>query len=146
MELNKLPKLSLLLLRLTIGWMFFYAGITKVLNDSWTASGYLAGAKNFTGFYQWLASPAILPITNFLNEWGLTLLGVALILGVFVRISSLLGAGMMLLYYLVILEFPYPNAHAYIVDEHIIYIAILLFFAATQAGRFYGFDRWRRWN
>ncbi|MEK7586546.1 MAG: DoxX family protein [Patescibacteria group bacterium] len=144
MELNKIPKLSLLLLRLTVGWMFFYAGITKVLNDGWSAGGYLAGAKNFTGFYQWLASPAILPITNFLNEWGLTLLGVALILGVFVRICSLLGALMMLLYYLVILEFPYPNAHAYIVDEHIIYIAILLFFATTQAGRFYGFDRWRR--
>ena len=144
MELNKLPKLSLLLLRVALGWLFFYAGITKVLNPEWSAAGYLAGAKNFTGFYQWLASPAILPITNFLNEWGLTLLGVALILGVFVRISSLLGALMMLLYYLVILEFPHPNAHAYIVDEHIIYIAILLFFAATQAGRFYGFDRWRR--
>lgn len=134
----------LLLLRVALGWLFFYAGITKVLNSEWSAAGYLAGAKNFIGFYAWLASESILPITNFLNEWGLTLIGVALILGAFVRLSSLLGATMMVLYYLVILEYPYPNTHAYIVDEHIIYALVLLFFAATQAGRIWGIDSLRR--
>ncbi len=146
MELYKTPKLILLLLRVAMGWLFFYAGITKVLDSEWSAAGYLAGAKNFTGFYSWLASESILPITNFLNEWGLTLLGLALILGAFVRLSSLLGAGMMILYYLVILDYPHPNAHAYIVDEHIIYALVLLFFAATQAGRFWGIDRMWRWD
>lgn len=130
------------MLRLSIGWLMFYAGITKVLNPDWSAAGYLMNAKTFTGFYAWLAQPAMLPITNFMNEWGLTLLGISLILGIGVRLGSVLGALLMLLYYFPILDFPYPNPHSYIVDEHIVYAAVLLFFAAVRAGRSYGLDVW----
>ncbi len=134
--------LSLFLLRVTMGWMFFYAGITKVLNPEWSAAGYLKGAKTFSWFFQSLLNPSVLPVVNFINEWGLTLLGVSLILGVGVRLSSLLGAVLMLLYYLPILNFPYPNAHSYIVDEHIIYISVLLYLAAIRAGRVWGLEAW----
>lgn len=134
--------LSLFLLRVTMGWMFFYAGITKVLNPEWSAAGYLKGAKTFSWFFQSLLNPSVLPVVNFINEWGLTLLGVSLILGVGVRLSSLLGAVLMLLYYLPILNFPYPNAHSYIVDEHIIYIFVLLYLAAIRAGRVWGLEAW----
>lgn len=140
--MTQFQKITLFLLRVTLGWMYFYAGITKVLNPNWSAAGYLKGAKSFTGFYQWLLEPGILPIVNFLNEWGLTLLGVSLILGIFVRLSSILGAVLMLLYYLAILQFPYPNTHAYIVDEHIIYITALLFLAAIRAGHVWGLEKW----
>ena len=129
-------------MRITLGWMFFYAGITKVLNPEWTAAGYLAGAKTFTGFYQWLAGPGVLPITNFMNEWGLTLIGVSLILGVAVRLSSYAGALMMLLYYFPIPQFPYPNPHSYIVDEHIIYAAALILLGGVGAGRVWGLENW----
>jgi len=132
-------KFFLFLLRIVAGWMFFYAGITKVLNPQWSAEGYLKGAKAFTWFFQMLLDPSILPIINFMNKWGLTFLGISLILGLFVRFSSLLGVLLMALYYIA-LGFPYPNPHSYIVDEHIIYISILLFFAAVKAGRFFGLD------
>lgn len=135
-------KLSLFLLRLATGWFMFYAGITKVLNPNWSAADYLGSAKNFTVFYQWLLRPDILPIINFINEWGLTLLGVSLILGVFVRLSSVLGAILMFLYYLVILEFPLIPPNSYIVDNHIIFIFVLLFFAASKAGRIWGLENW----
>lgn len=128
-------------MRLTVGWMMFYAGITKVINPEWSAAGYLKGAKAFTGFYAWLTTPGVLPVINFVNEWGLTLLGVSLILGIGVRFSSFLGALLMMLYYLP-LGFPYPNAHAFIVDEHIIYASVLLYFAAVRAGRVYGLENW----
>ncbi|MBI2123840.1 MAG: DoxX family membrane protein [Candidatus Wildermuthbacteria bacterium] len=140
--MEKLQKLSLFLLRVSLGWMFLYAGITKILDPAWSAAGYLKGAKTFAGLYQWLASPGIIPVVNFVNEWGLLLLGVSLILGVFVRLSGVLGAALMFMYYLPILQFPYPNAHAYIVDEHIIYAAALLFLAAIKAGRVWGLERW----
>ena len=39
-------KISLFFLRVFLGGLFFYAGITKVLDPSWTAAGYLKGAKN----------------------------------------------------------------------------------------------------
>src|SRR3989344_2437550 len=140
--MSKYERLSLVLLRLSLGWLMFYAGITKVLNPEWSAAGYLNGAKTFAGLYRWLAGPGMLPVTNFINEWGLTLLGVSLMLGAFVRLSSLLGALLMLLYYLPILAFPYPNPHAYIVDEHVIYFFVLVFFAAIRAGRVWGLDQW----
>lgn len=129
-------------MRVSIGWMFFYAGITKVIDPTWSAAGYLKGAKTFTGFYQWLTTPDLLPLTNFINEWALTLLGVALLLGVFVRLGGVLGSVLMFLYYLPILQFPYPNAHAFIVDEHIIYIAALLVLASFRAGRAWGLETW----
>ena len=131
----------LFLLRISIGWLFFYAGITKVLDPQWSAGGYLQTAKTFSGFYQWLATPGILPITNFLNEWGLTLLGAALLLGVFVRWAGILGALMMALYYLPILEFPKVGSHSYIVDEHVIYALVLLFLAASGAGKIIGLGK-----
>src|SRR3990172_6957948 len=135
-------KFFLFLLGVSLGWMFFYAGITKVMNPEWSAAGYMKGAKTFAGFYQFLTQPGMLPVINFINEWGLLLLGVSLIFGVFVRLSSILGAVLMLLYYFPILDFPYPNAPSFIVDEHIIYVAVLLVLAALRAGRVWGLENW----
>jgi len=140
--MNYSQKLSLFFLRLAMGWMMFYAGITKVLNPAWSAAGYLKGAKTFVGFYQWLLDPAILPWLNLVNEWGLTLLGVSLIFGVFVRLSSVLGAVLMLLYYFVILDFPYLNPNSFLVDQHIIFTLVLLLFANLRAGRVWGLENW----
>ena len=140
--MGQFSKISLFLLRITLGWMFLYAGITKILDPGWSAGGYLKGAKTFSEFYQWLSQPGIVPLVNFINEWGLTLLGISLILGVFVRLSSILGAVMMLLYYFPILTFPFVGEHSFIVDEHIIYASALLFLAALGAGRVWGLERW----
>ncbi len=117
-----------------------YAGITKIIDPKFSAAGYIVNAKTFTGFYQWLAGPNLLPIVNFLNEWGLTLLGISLILGIGVRLSSTLGAILMLLYYFPILDFPHPNPYSFIVDEHIVYAASLLVLASVRAGRTWGLD------
>ena len=140
--MTQFQKISLFFLRVSLGWMFLYAGVTKILDPAWSAAGYLKGAKTFAGLYQWLAQPEIIPFVNFINEWGLTLLGASLILGVFVRLSAVLGAVLMAMYYFPILQFPYPNAHAYIIDEHVIYAAALLFLAAIRAGRVWGLERW----
>ncbi|OGI68962.1 hypothetical protein A3A09_01935 [Candidatus Nomurabacteria bacterium RIFCSPLOWO2_01_FULL_42_20] len=139
--MTKFEKISLFLLRVGLGWFFFYAGITKVLDPSWSAAGYLQNAKTFSGFFAWFASPGILPVTNFLNEWGLTILGASLILGIFVRFSSGLGIILMLLYYFSGAEFPFVE-HGFLVDDHIIYALILLYFAAIRAGRVYGLENW----
>ncbi len=141
-HMNQTQKTTLLLLRVSIGWLFFYAGITKVLNPNWSAAGYLNNAKTFTDFYHWLASPSVIHYTNFFNEWGLTLIGAALILGIFVRLSSTLGALMMALYYFPVLVFPKVGANAYIVDDHIIYALVLLFLGAVRAGRYFGLENW----
>ena len=140
--MEQFQKVSLFALRVTLGWFMFYAGITKVLDPAWSAGGYLASAKTFPALYQWFASPGILPVVNFINEWGLTLLGVSLILGIGVRLSSLAGVVLMALYYLAILEFPNVPPHAYLVDDHIIFITALLVLAAFRAGRVWGLEKW----
>lgn len=135
-------KITLFLLRVSIGWLFFYAGITKVLDPQWSAAGYLKMAKTFPGFYQSLTDAAILPLINSINEWGLTILGISLILGIGVRLFSFLGAILMLLYYFPVLDFPKAGDHSYLVDEHIIYALVLFYFAAYKAGRVYGLEEW----
>lgn len=140
--MTQFQKISLLALRLSLGWMFFYVVITKILNPVWTSVGYLKSAKTFVGFYNALLLPSVLPIVDFINEWGLLFLGISLMLGVFVRLSSILGAALMILYYFPILDFLYPNFYSFIIDEHIVYALALLILVAWRAGRIYGLENW----
>ena len=144
--MTKMQRISLFVLRVCLGWIFFWAGITKILKPAWSAAGYLQNAKTFPELFQWFASPAILPFTNFMNEWGLTLLGASLILGICVRWSAPLGILLMALYYFPILQFPYPNVNSFIVDEHIIYMLVLFVLFAFKAGNYWGLERYIRKN
>lgn len=135
-------KIYIFLLRISLGILFFYAGITKVINPAWSSAGYLKGAKTFSDFYTLLTDPNILPVINFVNEWGLTLLGMSLLLGIFVRFSSYLGALLMLLYYIPTLKFPYAGTNSFLVDQHVIYIFSLLLLGSLKAGRYWGLEKW----
>jgi len=141
-NMNMFQKVSLVGLRVALGWLMFYAGITKVLNPEWSAAGFLGNAKTFSGFYAWFAQPEILPVTNFLNEWGLTIIGAMLILGLGVRLASMIGVAFMALYYFPALQFPLVPPHSYIVDEHVVYALAFMVLAAFQAGRVWGLERW----
>lgn len=137
-----IQRFSFFFLRIAMGWMFFYAGITKVFNPTWSAAGYLVKAKTFPSMYAWFASPDILPLTNAMNEWGLTLLGVSLLLGLFVRFGSWLGIALMALYYFPVLEFPKILPASFLIDQHVIYAGVLWMFATHQVGRIMGLDTW----
>lgn len=136
-------KIIIFLTRVAFGWMFFYAGITKVLNPAWSAGGYLKNAKTFSGIYGWLGSAGNIGWVNFINEWGLTLAGAMLILGVGFRYAVYFLMGLMFLYYLPILHFPYVGEHSFLVDEHILYILSLGLLLYVKAGEVWGFTRQR---
>ena len=142
--MSKLQKITLFLLRVSLGWIFFYAGLTKIIDPKWSAGGFLANAGTFPSFYAWLARPEMLPIVNFLNEWGLLLIGISLIFGIFVRFSSFFGAVIMILYYFAHLKFPYPDPNSLLVDSHIIYALVLLYLASVRAGKVWGLDGYFR--
>jgi len=135
-----LNSISLVGLRVSLGAYFFYAGVSKLIDPEWSAEGYLRGAQTFPGLYEWFARADILPIVNVLNEWGLTLVGVSLILGALTRLGAVSGIAIMALYYLPALNFPYAGTHAYIVDDHIIFIFAFALLAALHAGRVWGLD------
>ena len=132
-------KNALLVLRLAIGWIFLYAGISKVIKPAWTAAGYLNNAMSFKGMYAWFASPQNIGWVNFVNEWGLLLVGLLLILGLWVRYASMAGILLMTLYYFAELDFP-KVGNGYIVDEHIIYIIVFWVFIVTNVGMYKGLD------
>ncbi len=128
-------------LRIILGWVFFYAGIVKVFNPAWSAAFYLKDAHTFPSFFQFLLQPDVLPIVNFLNVWGLTLIGLSLLVGIFVRVSAPLGALLMVLYYLPALHFPYVGEHSMLIDEHIVYALLLIFLMLSNAGMKFGLDK-----
>lgn len=139
--MNKSSKYVLFLLRVSMGVVFFYAGITKILNPEWSAAGYLGNSSVLPELYAWFANASNIGWVDILNKWGLLLIGISLILGLLVRFSASLGALMMFLYYLPLVTFPYVGDHSYIVDDHVVYIFVLILFATIGAGRFYGFDK-----
>ena len=127
-------RLFITILRMAIGWHFLYEGLSKILQGNWTASGFLLNTSGpFSGFYHSIASsPAILQVSDFLNMYGLLLIGLALSIGLFSRVASLTGALLLTLYYFAYPPFGSPlmntaEGHLFIVDRLFIEAAALLF-------------------
>ncbi len=93
---------SLVFLRVAIGWNFFYEGLSKLADPDWSAMGYLMDSKwIFSGLYHAMAAnQSVLSVVDFLNIWGLILIGLGLILGLFTRIAAVTGIILLAFYYL----------------------------------------------
>lgn len=145
---NKIVQLSLAFLRILIGWHFLYEGLIKLFDPGWTSRPFLEGSRWIFGdFLRWLASgQAGIHIIDFLNEWGLTLIGLALILGIFTRLASWAGVVLLSMYYLAYPPFGGLNYGAVaegsylIVNRNLIELAALMLLAFTRSGEFFGID------
>ncbi|MBI5754448.1 DoxX family protein [Candidatus Peregrinibacteria bacterium] len=131
--------IALFLLRIALGWLFFYAGLEKLLNPNWDATGFLTHAKTFQSFYGWFGSAANISWVNFLVPWGETLIGLGLIFGTLTRLASYFGILLLALFYFPSLEFPYVE-NGILVDDHFIYILVFAVFIHERAGAFWGLD------
>ena len=92
----------LVVLRILIGWFFLYEGLATILSPNWTSYGYLMDSKGFFSplFTMIAENPTLMAITDFINIYGLTIIGLLLILGLFERVGYLGAAILLLLYYL----------------------------------------------
>ena len=77
---------------------------------------------------------------------GLLGIGGALLLGIGMRIAGYTGALLMLMMFAASIPFYQdPAAHNPILDEHIIYAAILLAFTRIKVGRWWGMgEKWAK--
>jgi thiosulfate dehydrogenase [quinone] large subunit len=140
---------ALVLLRLLIGWHFLYEGLFKLINPDWSSLAYLLDSQwIFKGFFHSLASnPSVLAVVDFLNMWGLILIGLGLILGLFTRISCLAGIALLIFYYLSHPPFPglkytMPMEGNYlIVNKTLIEIFTIWVLYKLPTGRRVGIDR-----
>jgi len=90
-------------LRMLVGWHFLYEGLAKIVQPGgWSAAGYLRMSRWFAAplFHHIADTPALLRACDLFNMGGLTLIGLALILGVLVRPAALCGIAMLAFYYI----------------------------------------------
>lgn len=145
----------LVLLRIFIGWHFFYEGLAKLLNPYWTSAGYLAESKGwFQGLFVALASnSSALAVIDVLNSWGLTLIGLALMLGLLTRTATVAAIVLLFLYYVAAppiagYEYSMPTEGSYlIVNKVLIELGAALVLLAFPTGKSFGLDGivfWKR--
>lgn len=135
---SKESRFIVFLLRLFLGILIFYAGITKVLDPKWSATGFLTGQATYGPFKEAFLVFANSRLVDFLVMWGLTLIGIALIIGLFVRLASFFGIILMILFYLPRLP---PAPPSWYVEEHIIYATVFLLLVFTKSSRLLGLEK-----
>ena len=141
------------LLRISMGWILFWTFIDKTFGLGFATTAekaWLSGGSPTAGFlnnatkgplaefYQCLAGN---PIVDGLFMMGLLFIGLALLLGVGVKIAGYAGVLMMLLIYSA--GFMPPKNNPFI-DHHIIYIILCAGFAMTKSGHYLGLGK--RWS
>ena len=154
MRYTKLQSAVLVILRITIGWHFLYEGGVKILNPHWTAKSYLLDSGGFMkGFFEFIAgSQTLLAISDTANAWGLALIGLSLIVGLFTRFSSLAATFLLLLYYLSHPAFPgiqylFPSDGSYfLINKTLIELFALLVLYSFPTSHIFGLQRLMRNN
>ncbi len=141
---------AIVLLRLCIGWHFFYEGVIKLFNPNWTAKFYLLSAEGFTkSIFVWLASDGMIGIVNILNIACLLLVGLALLLGIFERLGSIIGIGLLVLFYFAHPAFPGleqagTEGSYFIINKNIIEAAALYVLYLIPTGHYFGLSGYRK--
>lgn len=139
----------LTIVRIVIGWHFLYEGIAKIIETDWSSAPYLAGSKWIFAplFHQMADNVAMTEVIDFLNIWGMILVGSALMLGFLTRWASAGGALMLLFYFIA-----YPPIPGYMygvlaegsylwVNRNLIEFFVLLAFIFISKDYLFGLDR-----
>ena len=137
-------------LRLILGWMMLWAFLDKTFGlgyatastDAWLSgssptSGYLGYATSgpLAGFYQSRVGKVVVEVLFML---ALIAIGIALILGIGMKIAGYSGAVLMVILWSTNL----PPENNPIVDDHIISFVLLLALTTVKAGQWLGLGKW----
>jgi len=149
---SRIATVLLSVLRIVIGWHFLYEGLVKILNPEWTARPFLEGSRWIFGdLFRWLISGNTgMWIIDTINAYGLTLIGIALIAGIFTRLALWGGATLLLMYYLAYppfggFSYGAPSEGSYlIINKNMIELVAMVLLSFMDPGRFYGLDMLRK--
>jgi len=141
--------IGLVLLRILIGWHFLYEGISKLVNPYWSSAAYLLDSKwIFSSLAERIvANPTLLEVTDSVNMWGLTIVGLSLLLGFMSRYGAIAGLVFVLLYYIfappfIGLEYSKPGEGSYIiVNKNLIEACALYVLYLFPTSQLIGLDR-----
>lgn len=145
----------LVLIRILVGWHFLYEGVTKIIVGNWSSAAYLAGTKwIFAPVFHWMAgNSGVISVVDFLNIWGMTLIGIGLISGLFTRWASAGGALLLLFYFIAYPPIPgymmgVPSDGSYLwVNKNLIELFVLTAFIFIPPDTLFGLDRlYAKWK
>lgn len=137
-------------LRIAMGWLFLWPFLDKLLGLGFATESdgaWIVGGSPTFGFLSFgtagplapiFQSLAGNPVADFVFMIGLLLIGLALLLGIGVRIAGYSGAVLVLLMWLAHL----PPEHNPLIDEHVIYVIVLIGLAIVRAGQWVGLGNW----
>ena len=139
----------LVIVRVLIGWHFLYEGLVKIMSPSWSCLGYLMDSKGLFGgmFHSIAANPGMVNVADFMNMWGLTAIGLGLILGCFTRLASIGGIILLAFYCLshpagISTVYALPSEGSYLwVNKNLIELFTLVLLIYFPTGKQIGFDR-----
>lgn len=151
--LSPVARYLLAALRLSLGWIFLWAFLDKTwglgfatpAENAWVeggspTTGYLGNAVSgpFADFYNGLAGEAWV---DWLFMIGLLGIGLALILGIGMRIAAVTGTLLLVMMWTAVL----PPENNPFMDDHLIYALVIVLLAVVGAGRFLGLGaQWER--
>jgi thiosulfate dehydrogenase [quinone] large subunit len=143
---NKSQLFALVALRVLIGWYFLYEGLVKFLNPNWTSLGYLKDSQGFLSpvFNFITEHEFLMSLADNLNIYGLTIIGLLLIVGLFTKAAGFGAISLLSLYYLshppllnVVYMLPTEGSYLWI-DKNVIMlcavVVLILFPTSTQIG------------
>lgn len=148
-DIFKSAQFTLTGIRILLGWLFLYEGITKLFADNWSSAGYLLESHwILSDMFHWIArSPGVLEIVDFLNIWGLIGIGIGLLLGLMSRVASISAALLLLLYFIAnppLVGFVGESTgegHYLVVNKNLTLIALLTLLSIIPKRFLYGIDR-----
>lgn len=146
---NKTQLLWLVVLRVVIGWYFLYEGLAKLLTPGWTSYGYIMDSQGvFAGLFKALGqSQSLMPLVDTINIYGLIIIGLFLVLGLFEKIGYIGAIFFLVLYYLshpallnTVYLLPPEGSYLWINKNIVMLCAVAVLFVFPTAKRI-GLDR-----
>lgn len=149
---HRASRYTLAALRLSLGWVFLWAFMDKLLGlgratpaeGAWVdggipTAGFLGNAPTgpFAPAFQSIAGAAWV---DWLFMTALLAIGTALMLGIGMRIAAVSGSALLVLMWAAVL----PPANNPFMDDHLVYAMVLVLLALTSSGRTLGLGR--RWE
>lgn len=136
-------------LRISLGWVFLWAFLDKTFglgHETANADAWINGGEPTRGFLEFGTAGPFADMykdiagagwADWLFMTGLAGIGIALILGVTMRIATAAGVLMLVLMWTAVL----PPANNPFMDDHIIYALVLVALALVGAGRTIGLGK-----
>jgi len=139
----------LVALRVLLGWYFLYEGFVKIANPDWSSFGYLMDSQgSFAGIFHSMAAKAnLVAVVDWLNKWGLAMIGLGLMLGFLTQFALFFGMLLLIMYYcshpaLASVTYLMPQEGSYLwVNKTLIEIFTMAVLLVFPTGHIAGIDR-----